>query len=72
VTVEGWSIVNCTLVAAPDAGTLPVPVQPVQTYWTIVAATGEPTEVVMGVPASNQPLAGVGEPYGEVTVNIYW
>jgi hypothetical protein len=66
--LEGWSITNCTLVATPDAGTLPVPAQPVQTYWvTIDPATGELTEAVMDVPASNQPLIGVGEPQGEVT-----
>ena len=61
--LEGWFIVNCVLVAVPDDGTLPVPVQPVQAYWvTIAPATGESTAVAMTVPASNQPLIGVGEP----------
>lgn len=63
VMLEGWFIVNCVLVAVPDAGTLPVPVQPVQLYWvTIVPFTGESTEAVRDVPASNHPLIGVGEP----------
>ena len=61
--LEGWFIVNCVLVAVPDDGTLPVPVQPVQLYWvTIVPVTGEVTEACMDVPASNQPLVGAGEP----------
>jgi hypothetical protein len=61
--LEGWFIVNCALAAVPDAGTLPVPVQPVQLYWvTIVPVTGEFTEAAMTVLASNQPLIGVGEP----------
>ena len=61
--LEGWSIVKGTLVAVPDAGTLPVPAQPVQTYSVAIGpATGELTEASMDVPASNQPLIGVGEP----------
>jgi hypothetical protein len=61
--LEGWSIVKGTLVAVPDAETLPVPSQPVQTYSvTIDAVTGELTEAGMDVPASNQLLIGVGEP----------
>lgn len=63
VMLEGWFIVKSTLVAAPDVGALPVPLQPVQPYWvTIYPATGEVTEACIGVPASNQPLVGVGEP----------
>ena len=58
-----------TLVVVPDAGTLPVPVHPVQTYWTPAGPDqGEVTEAVMDVPASNQPLVGVGESQGEDTV----
>jgi hypothetical protein len=53
----------------PDAGTLPVPVQPVQTYWVPEGpGVGDVTDSVMLEPESNQPLAGVGESYGEVTV----
>jgi hypothetical protein len=34
--------------------------------------TGEVTDAVMVVPESNQPVIGVGESYGEVTVSWYW
>ena len=61
--LEGWSIVKGTLVAVPGDGTLPVPAQPVHTYSvTINPAMGELTEAGTDVPASNQPLIGVGEP----------
>ena len=51
------------LFASPDAGTLPVPIQPEQANCvTIDPATGEVTEASMDVPASNQPLVGAGEP----------
>jgi hypothetical protein len=61
--LEGWSIVKDILVAVPDAGTLPVPAQPVQTCSvTIDAVAGELTEAGMDAPASNQLLIGVGEP----------
>ena len=61
--LEGWSITNCTLVAAPDAGTLPVPAQPVQTYSVPIGpGSGELAEACMDVPPSNQPFIGVGEP----------
>ena len=55
---------NDTLVPVPDAGTLPVPVQPVHLYlvppdWS----AGLVTEAVMGVPVSYQcsPTLGTGE-----------
>ena len=51
--LEGWSIVKDMLVDGPDVGTLPVPVQPAQTYSvTIDAATGEFTEAGTDAPAS--------------------
>jgi hypothetical protein len=56
-------------VAEPDAGTLPVPVQPVQTYLVPESLeTGDVTDSNIAVPESNQPLEGVGESYSEVTV----
>ena len=61
--LDGWFIVNTVAFAAPDSGTLPVPVQPEQAYCvTIDPAAGEVTEACMEVPASNQPLVGAGEP----------
>ena len=60
--LEGAFIVKVTLAVDPDAGTLPVPVHPVQEYWTPVGpGQGEVTDAVMSVPASNHPLVGVGE-----------
>jgi len=39
------------LVVAPEAGTSPVPVQPVATYWVVPLATGEPaTSALVRVP----------------------
>jgi hypothetical protein len=67
--LEGALIVKTTDEAVPEAGTLPVPDQPVQTYWTPDApATGDVTDSFMLVPELNQPLSGDGEPYGEDTV----
>ena len=55
-------MVKVTLAVDPDAGTLPVPVHPVQTYRTsAVPAQGEVTDAVMDVPVSNHPLVGLGE-----------
>jgi len=63
VRVEGWVIVNCVVFVVPDVGTLPVPVQPVQTSCvTIDPTTGDIMETCMDVPASNQPVVGDGEP----------
>ena len=56
---------NVTADALPVAGTLPVPVQPVQAYWVPVpgpAETGDATDSVMLDPLKNQPLEGDGEP----------
>jgi hypothetical protein len=62
VIVEGALIVNVTADALPEAGTLPVPDQPVQTYWVAVPPeTGVATDPVMLDPLSNQPLKGEGE-----------
>ena len=60
-------IVKDTLELPPELGTLPVPVQPVQTYCVPVPpATGEVTDAEMLAPLSNHPLAGVGVSYAEV------
>ena len=60
--LEGAFMVNVVVVVDPEAGTLPVPVQPVQAYWVPEPPeTGEETEALMVEPASNQPLGGEGE-----------
>jgi len=60
--VEGAPIVNVTDEALPETGTLPVPVQPLQTHWIPEPPdTGEVTDSAMPDPESNQPLNGVGE-----------
>lgn len=70
--LEGDVIVNVTLDPVPDAGTLPLPVQPVQTCCVPVGPdAGDVTEAVMLAPESNHPLIGFGEPKGEVTENLY-
>jgi hypothetical protein len=62
-------IVKVTDVPVPEAGTVPVPAQPVQTYWVPVGpAVGEVIDSVISVPESNQPLDGFGEPCADVTV----
>jgi hypothetical protein len=67
--LDGAIIVNVTDEALPETGTLPVPVQPLQTHWIPeLPGTGDVTDSVMLDPESNQPLNGVGESYGEVTV----
>lgn len=46
---------------------LPVPIQPVQTYWVPVGpGVGEVTDSNIWVPESNQPFDGKGESYEEV------
>lgn len=63
VIVEGAVIVNVVADAVPEAGTLPVPVQPVQTYCVPVPPeTVDATDPVMLDPLSYQPLEGDGEP----------
>ena len=53
----------------PEAGTLPLPNQPVQTYRVPgPPETGEATDSVMLEPESNHPLTGEGESAGEDTV----
>jgi hypothetical protein len=52
--------------AVPDAGTLPEPDQPIQTYRVPLGPdVGETTSSVMLDPESNQPLDGEGEPIVE-------
>ncbi len=71
--VDGCVNVNLTLFVLPDSGTLPVPDQPEQSYCeTIVPGMGVFTVALTEVPASSQPVAGVGEPYGDCTVRVYW
>ena len=60
--LEGPLMVNVMLEPEPETGTLPVPVQPVHTYWVpMPPETGEVTDAVTLEPESNQPLAGTGE-----------
>jgi hypothetical protein len=60
-------IVKVTDVSVPEAGTLPVPVQPVQTYCVPAEpGMGEVTDSTICVPDSNQPFDGEGESYREV------
>jgi hypothetical protein len=69
VMLEAWVIVNVTDDAVPEAGTLPVPVQPVVRYcFPEPPDSGDVTDSVMPVPESNQPLLGLGESYEEITV----
>jgi hypothetical protein len=61
-------------VDAPDPldGADPVPVQPVETYWTpATPATGEVTDDDTDVPELYHP-APVGESYVDDTVSWYW
>lgn len=61
--MEGALIVNVAADALPEAGTLPEPDQPVQTYRAPdPPETGDATKSVMLDPLSNQPLEGEGEP----------
>jgi hypothetical protein len=65
VMVEFWMIVKLVLVLVPDAGTSPVPVQPVHTYRVPEGpATGDVTEQVTTVFPLYVcvPTAGVGVP----------
>jgi hypothetical protein len=73
VMLEAAFIVKVTVLDAPAAGMLPVPVHPVVTYWTPVApAIGEVTASVIDDPASIHPLTGVGVSWADVTVRKYW
>ena len=55
--LEADVMVKVADVEVPEDGTLPVPVQPVQTYWP----AGEVTEAVTLEPESNQLPGGGGE-----------
>ncbi len=69
---DGDVIVNAMLEPVPDAGALPLPVQPVHTYCVPAGPdSGDVTCAVMLVPESNQPLIGLGEPRGDVTDSLY-
>ena len=60
--LEGRDIVKVTVVPDPELETLPVPVQPVTTYWVPEEpGVGDITDSVMLEPESNQSLIGVGE-----------
>ena len=61
--LEGAVMVKATDDAVPEDGTLPVPDQPVHTYWVPEEpGVGDVTDSVMLVPELNQPLDGDGEP----------
>ena len=67
--VDGAPMVKVTDERVPETGTLPVPLQPVQTYCVSEGpGVGDVTDSLMLEPASNQPLVGVGESYGLETV----
>jgi hypothetical protein len=67
--LEGAVMVKDAEEPPPEAVTLPVPDQPVQTYCVpLEPGVGEVTDSVMLVPELNQLLDGVGEPFGDVTV----
>ncbi len=73
VMLEGCSIVNDVDVEVPVVGMLPVPVHPVHTCCVRkLSGKDELTEAEIVVPASYQSLLGVGVPYGESTVSMYW
>lgn len=74
MTDEGALIVKITEKVEPEAETLPVPDQPVQTYRVPAGPTeGEPDSVAfICVPSLTHSLFGAGEPYGEFTVSMYW
>jgi hypothetical protein len=67
--LDGAFIVKVVLVPEPDDGTLPEPVHPVHTYCIpLPPETGDVTDAVILVPASNHPLDGEGLSYAELTV----
>jgi len=69
VRLDGAAMATVVESVEPDAATLPVPVQPVQTYCVPEPPdTGDVTLASMTDPESNQPLGGLGEPYAEVSV----
>ena len=71
--VDGCVNVNLTLFVLPDSGTLPVPDQPEQLNCEMIdPGTGVLTVAFTKVPASSQPVVGVGEPYEDCTVRVYW
>ncbi len=72
VMLDEVLIVKVTVLPVPDAGTLPVPLQPVTTYCTpVLPETGELTDSMIEEPALSHPVAGVGLSRAEVTVRKY-
>jgi hypothetical protein len=66
--LDGAVMAKVTDLSVPEAGTLPVPVQPLQAYCVPVGPdVVEDTASNICVPESNQPLEGRGESYGEET-----
>ncbi len=63
VIAEGAVIANVTADVPPDAGTLPVPIQPVQVY----PEEGDETNALKLVLLSYQLLVGEGLSYAELT-----
>ena len=72
VSVDPSVMENDTFVAVPLAGTLPVPVQPVQTYRIPDSASGVETEAAMEVPGENAwlPEKGLQAPCCEAIVRM--
>ena len=72
VMAEGLLIVKLVLVVVPELETLPVPIQPVQRYLVFPdSSAGLDIEAVTRLPVGNQPLAGEGRPWSEVTAKLY-
>ena len=69
-TAESSSTRNVTFVPVPPAGTLPVPVQPVQTYRTPLAGSGSATFASTSVPheIAWMPFVGNGSPHSLFTI----
>jgi hypothetical protein len=60
--LEAAVMVKVTVFPDPEIGTLPVPVQPVTTYWVPEGpGVGDVTDSVTLEPESNQPPIGEGE-----------
>lgn len=74
VSVESFVIVNVTFVAVPDAGTLPVPVQPVQAKRDPCCAAGVATDarITELERCWEDPIAGVHVPWAEETTSDFF
>ena len=70
--LDGLSMTKITAADVPEAGTLPVPNQPVHTCCTPVATDkGEATDVSTDAPASNHSSMGMDGLWGEIIVKEY-